>query len=264
MEKAQLNDPEHSLEQQSQQMLTEKQRNIGFAHLPTELRREICGLVLRQDEPVRHRNHPLHYNGPLDRALVYVNKVISQEACCVFYGQNRIDLRGLTAGQVGQFFQDIGSLNASHIQHIMTTFPQTILPGAEGEVGAIEATDSRLTLIKRHCQKIRTLSFSAYISKDTLDIFDQPHCAEGAIDILHLVDEHFRVGRDLQQITVGRPCSPEDIRYYMTYQSPGLASMPNNPKCKCPLEEAMKDLGWTVIPVIALRLPGLIHTDDAS
>lgn len=153
----------------------------------------------------------------LSLGLFRANKVIHEEACSLFYGQNHFNLTNDDGREIESFLQKIGQKNASHIRHIVISFP-SFLYLDPGDITLEEKSVSILASIKRACINLDTLTTSlesTNVMESWLDNLGQHKLAAEA---LQLVDTQFRAIPSLPKIIVEvYEDGPNDIRKRMIY-----------------------------------------------
>jgi hypothetical protein len=136
------------------------------------------------------------FSNPLGvTGLLRVNKFIAAEARSTFYSQNIFSFWGLDGKQVETFLHDIGSLNASHIQHILLWWPFTNLAHAEYAPSKIiaPADASMLAAIGEHSKNVKTLAIKPRTADGSLNGMDKRIAKRRVRRLLKKADKHFRV-----------------------------------------------------------------------
>ncbi|KAI9036310.1 uncharacterized protein KD926_002073 [Aspergillus affinis] len=168
---------------------------VNFFSLPPELRNEIYTYLLIRREPI----NPWNGDNELHPKILLTNTAVLHEARALLYGHNRFDLK-CEPGQISEFLDTIGFINASHLQCIYIDFPR--FHNVEEEVSLEEGSLHDLEIIQSYCTDIRKLitNFESTIAMETwLVSFDSPTICVRA---LALIAARFRAISSLQEIVI--------------------------------------------------------------
>ncbi|KAJ5948688.1 hypothetical protein N7454_001995 [Penicillium verhagenii] len=185
--------------------------SASFLSLPSELRNEIYKYLLVCREPI----DPWSRENRLASNLLFTNKTVLHEASSLLYGNNCFDLTAWNSKLITEFFDAIGSVNASYLRFIRIDFPR--LHNIEDEVRLEKGSLSTLEKIQSCCTNLKSLTTTlstTYSIERQLDSFDSPVIRCKA---LALVAAQFRAITPLQDIVmeVYEEGSSSDIRKEM-------------------------------------------------
>jgi hypothetical protein len=133
--------------------------------------------------------------------LLRVNRTVHLEASSIFYGQNRFDFTSVTPDDVTSFLEQIGSINAGHIRHVIIEFPRFLYIDP-GDITLEDDSVGILENVQRGCANLSLLTTSLYSTNSMelrLDNLDNHNLATEA---LKLIDTRFRDLPSIQDIIV--------------------------------------------------------------
>ncbi|KAL8654905.1 MAG: hypothetical protein Q9226_003252 [Calogaya cf. arnoldii] len=170
----------------------------NFFSLPREIRDQIYGLVLLQQEPIDPFNNWRQQQ--LTPGLLRANKTVHQEASSQFYAQNYIEFSIHTSNNVAPFFRQIGRNNANYIRHIDLDFPDFQCLNLNN-VALADGSAGILAIIQSSCANLSTLTMGRSMA------FGNPLLAAGVdpnviTEALELIDTHIRAIASLQEVAI--------------------------------------------------------------
>lgn len=167
----------------------------SFLSLPSELRNKIYELVLCDQHCIYPwRDGEKHVPSV---EILYTNKLIYKEASFLLYRQNRFSFAEVDTSLLGTFIDQIGSINAGFIRHLIIEFPRvdTKDPRSEVPLGDFvalhEGTATMFAAIQSHCTTLRTIT--TFFHPDLIPyIIAESRDSELATRWLKIVESQFK------------------------------------------------------------------------